>query len=340
MPTDQLTFSIIVPLYNSARYLAETIQSILAQTYPHFQVLGLESCSTDNTVAILEGFHDPRIQIIPSDHRLSIEKNWARILDLPLADYMTIAGHDDRFEPGFLQEIVRLIQAEPQASLYTTHFNLIDSEGAELRPCIPTPYYETADEYMYARQRYNRNSFGMGYVMRSDDYKRIGGIPPVPGLLFADDLLIYLGAKLGVKVCSPEFLFAYRYHHRSSSYGSPLEEMYQGGKGYLLKLTQAGYMDTEAKRTSSRKFVEKTFNRHCHRLLVNLILANDEQGLTAYRQTKQQLLSWEAEDHLFTVYDPASKVTDTLLNLPIRPLRQFAAWLIEQFGVMTRWIRK
>ena len=98
-----------VPLYNSERYLAETIQSILAQTYPHFQVMGLESCSTDNTVAILEGFHDLRIQIIPSDHRLSIEKNWARILDLPLADYMTIAGHDDRFEPGFLQEIVRLI---------------------------------------------------------------------------------------------------------------------------------------------------------------------------------------------------------------------------------------
>ena len=112
MTTQQPTFSIIVPLYNSARYVGETIQSILAQTYQHFEVLGLESCSTDNTVAILESFHDPRIHIIPSEHRLSIEANWTRILDLPLADYMTIAGHDDRFEPKEFPQLIRPQEGE------------------------------------------------------------------------------------------------------------------------------------------------------------------------------------------------------------------------------------
>ena len=116
--------------------------------------------------------------------------------------------------------------------------------------------------------------------------------------------------------------------------------MYQGGKGYLLILEKEGFLDSEAHRISSRQFVEKTFNRRCHRFLVNLILANDEARLAAYRQTKQRLLAWEAEDHLFTVYDPASKVIDVLLSLPICSLRQATARLIELFGVATRRIRK
>lgn len=60
--------SIITPSYNSAAYIAEMIESILAQTYTNWELLITDDCSTDDSVKIIESLRDKRLQnkIIPA----------------------------------------------------------------------------------------------------------------------------------------------------------------------------------------------------------------------------------------------------------------------------------
>jgi teichuronic acid biosynthesis glycosyltransferase TuaG len=61
--------SIITPVYNAAAFIAETIQSVLKQTYPHWEMILVDDVSADNSVAVIKGFHDERIKLI------ELEKN-------------------------------------------------------------------------------------------------------------------------------------------------------------------------------------------------------------------------------------------------------------------------
>src|SRR6185436_20375677 len=131
--------------------------------------------------------------------------------------------------------------------------------------CLPIPFRESGENFLHARQHYDRDSFGTGYVMRSHDYKKIGGLPSLPSLYYADDLAVYKLTKLSEKVCSPECLFAYRYHRFSASYVVPLETLYEASKQYLLTLAEAGYSSTPDNALMARQYIEKTYNRRCHR---------------------------------------------------------------------------
>lgn len=56
-------FSIIIPLYNKADYVAETLRSVLNQTYNYYEVIVVNDSSTDNSLEIVSSFHDKRIHI-------------------------------------------------------------------------------------------------------------------------------------------------------------------------------------------------------------------------------------------------------------------------------------
>src|SRR5712691_7114902 len=66
--------SVIVPVYNGEKYLRESLDSILAQTYQHTEVLVMDDCSTDGTPAILESYGD-RVRIFRQPHNRGIYGN-------------------------------------------------------------------------------------------------------------------------------------------------------------------------------------------------------------------------------------------------------------------------
>lgn len=214
-------FSIILPVRNGWPYVQECVESILRQTYPHFELHVLDNQSSDNTVPWLKSLTDERVRVSTSATPLSIEASWARIKSIEKQEFMTLIGHDDILEPGFLAAIKALIETHPQAALYCTGSRLINSEGRTIRSCRPVPVRETAAEYLTARFTFKRDIFGTGYVMRSADYDREGGIPSFERLFFADDAL-WLSLLVGsYKAADSAEHFAVRIHPRSESASLP-----------------------------------------------------------------------------------------------------------------------
>ncbi len=223
-------FSIVLPVRNGGEHLRSCVASVLAQTLADgFELLVLENASTDGTAEWLATLRDPRVRLHPADRPLSIEENWARIKAMPRGEYMTVIGHDDLLDPDFLETMGALIDAHPGAGLYFAHFRLIDGEGKFVRHCRPMPARETAGEFLAVRLLNFRDTFGTGYVMRSADYDRVGGIPLYEKLIHSDDSLWMHLMEGSWRATSPRELFSYRLHEQSVSGGTnPL--------GYLAAL--------------------------------------------------------------------------------------------------------
>lgn len=214
--------AIFLPVRNGQPFIAQAIESVLNQTQKDFLLAVLDNRSIDGTLETVRKYSDPRIIIMEAERSLDISQNWHRvqlILESVMiqAEFVTILGHDDLLYPDFLDRIDGLISKCPEATLFQTHFDLIDQNGNILRPCKPVPDRESHKDFFLARCWGNRDSFGTGYVFRPQDFIRIGGYADFPQLLWADDLLVLKLAGLSCKVCDGHSSFAYRVHGKSAS---------------------------------------------------------------------------------------------------------------------------
>jgi glycosyltransferase involved in cell wall biosynthesis len=194
---------------------------VLAQTYPHFDLLVLGNQSTDNTMDWLKTLKDERIRLFSSQVPLSIDESWARAKDVEKQEYMTLIGHDDTFDPNFLITVKALIDRNPDCALYQTGSRLINAEGKTVRACKPVPECESAAQYLESRFTFQRDVFGTGIVMRSADFDRLGGIPRFEKLFFADDALWLSLLGKSFKATDPAERFAIRIHPKSESASLP-----------------------------------------------------------------------------------------------------------------------
>jgi len=211
-------FSIILPVRNGGEYVKECVNSILSQTYPNFNLIVLDNCSSDGTKQWIEGLMNDKIIIHPSNKSLTIEENWARIKDVEKNEFITLIGHDDLLSEDFLQTINDLIKEFPDASLYHTHFNYIDSDGNLIKECKRLPTKIVNDKFIELFLTNKMDSMGTGYVMRSTDYNSKGGIPTnYPALLFADFQLWLELIEISYEVVSPKNCFAFRIHQSTTT---------------------------------------------------------------------------------------------------------------------------
>jgi glycosyltransferase involved in cell wall biosynthesis len=123
--------AIVIPVYNGADYLAEAIESALAQTHPPSEIIILDDASTDATDRVVERYRaHPLIRTHRLAARVPAPAAWNRAIRLSGAKYFAVLAHDDRLHPGFLAGISKVLQGEPDAGLVITGYDLIDTSGA------------------------------------------------------------------------------------------------------------------------------------------------------------------------------------------------------------------
>ncbi|MBV9961141.1 MAG: glycosyltransferase family 2 protein [Parafilimonas sp.] len=218
-----MRFSFILPVKNGGNYIKECVASILAQTLNDFNIIILENASTDGTAEWLQTLTDERIIVIPSEKSLPIEENWARILSVQKNEFITITGHDDLFDANYLQVMNDLINQHPGASLYQTHFRFINAAGEKIRPCIQMDDKQTASEFLCSFLQRKIDVNGTGFMIRSNDYDSLGGIPAYPNLLFADFELWINVTKIAYKVTSEKECFSFRLHKSTTTISADIK---------------------------------------------------------------------------------------------------------------------
>ncbi len=336
----QPQFSIVIPVHNGERYLANAIDSVLKQTYSQFELIILENCSTDNTLAVASSHSDDRIRVLPASMLLSIEDNWARVLDLDLLDFVVLMGCDDLLEPEFLQEIANLSAAFPDASLYQTHFNLIDKEGRLIRPARPIAQLETAEVYLRGRHLGLRDCHCAGYAARSVQYKRVGGMGRFPGLMYADDVAWCQLMSNTPKVSSPRRLYSFRVHDQSTSSSADLLMLYEAFRRYRAFLEGIGYLRQKDNAIAFYDYVADGLIGRQRTALLNLIMSPDHNGLGQYRRAKAQLVAAAERDRLFKVDDWSLHVGEIIASLPIRVLQVLLGQSIMLVKSVRHWVRQ
>ncbi len=212
-----MKYSIILPVFNGGEYLKLCVKSILGQTYDDFNLLVLDSGSNDGSIEWIEGLNDARIKIYTTAKQLSIEENWGRIKQVRRNEFMTIVGHDDLLDRNYLLRMDELITSYPDASLYQSHFRFIDAAGAVIRKCRPMNEKISPVELLKHFLNSSIDTMGTGFMMRSNDFDEVGGMPLYPKLLFADMELWQRLTDKSYLAVQQEELFSYRRHEAATT---------------------------------------------------------------------------------------------------------------------------
>jgi glycosyltransferase involved in cell wall biosynthesis len=118
--------SVVTPFYNTAPYLAQCIESVLAQTYPHFEYILMDNCSTDGSADIAETYarRDSRIRLIRCSEFLSQLANYNRALTQVSdeSEYCKIVQADDWIFPKCLQLMVRAFKQSESIGLVSSYW--------------------------------------------------------------------------------------------------------------------------------------------------------------------------------------------------------------------------
>lgn len=124
--------SIITPTYNRAAFLGTAIESVLAQTYPHFEHIVVDDGSTDDTPALMERYlRDGRVRYLSqSNQGQSVARNLA--IEHCSGEFICFLDSDDSWFPDKLREQVALFHAHPEAGVVYSDYVFVDEKGNEL----------------------------------------------------------------------------------------------------------------------------------------------------------------------------------------------------------------
>lgn len=125
-PNDAPLVSVIMPVYNGAKHLAESLASASAQTYPNFEIVVMDDGSTDESAAIAQTF--PRVRYFYQDN-VGIAKARNRAVRLSRSELLAFLDHDDLWAPNKLELQVAYLLDHPEVSLVLAHEHLFFSDG-------------------------------------------------------------------------------------------------------------------------------------------------------------------------------------------------------------------
>lgn len=127
-------FSVVIPTYNRAAFIEATLQSVLNQTYPHYEIIVVDNCSTDNTEDLLQAYiRAGRIQFIK--HEQNFERARSRNTGMSAArgDFVTLLDSDDFMYPNNLADAAEYAKAHPEIKCFHNLYELVDLRGNVLK---------------------------------------------------------------------------------------------------------------------------------------------------------------------------------------------------------------
>jgi glycosyltransferase involved in cell wall biosynthesis len=212
--------SVLITSYNRERFIGESIESVLAQTFGDFEVLITDNCSTDGTLDVARSYErvDRRIRVVVNERNLGQFGNRNRAAELARAPLLKYHDSDDLMYPHCLAAMVSPMRAHPDAAI-----GLSTGRYWYGGPCpmLLTPRMSFQREFLGSGMF---NAGPGGAIFRADAFRAVGA--------FVDrgapsDYLFWLRACARVPVLLlPADLFWYRVHADQEFQSAGVERQY------------------------------------------------------------------------------------------------------------------
>lgn len=133
--------TVVTPCYNASKYLSETIDSVIAQSYKNWEMLIVDDCSSDKSVEIIRNYHqkEPRVKLLQTPNNTgspAIPRNIG--IEHSAGRYIALLDADDIWYPYKLEQQVKYME-ENNINISYTNGNMIDDMGNITRSIIKQP---------------------------------------------------------------------------------------------------------------------------------------------------------------------------------------------------------
>lgn len=130
--------SIVIPVHNSERFIAETIKSVLAQSYKNWELILVNDCSTDNSMEVMEGFLSDKVRVINLEKNGGAAKARNRGISEAKGEFICFLDADDLWHPEKLEKQVRFM-IENDSAFSFTGYEFADENGVPNGKVVRVP---------------------------------------------------------------------------------------------------------------------------------------------------------------------------------------------------------
>lgn len=301
-----MKFSVIIPLYNKAPYIAKAIGSVLSQSFIDYELWIVDDGSSDESAEIvthaIEGQKNCHL-MKQENAGVSMARNNG--VAASQGDYLCFLDADDWWEPTFLEEMQKLIEAFPDAGIYGTNYTIVNETKRKTRVAqvgVEEGFEKGYIDYCstYAKTMYMPLWTGAVCVPRKV-FEETGGFPR--GIKLGEDFLLWIRIALRYKVV---FL------NKTLAYYNQDVDVVQRGVGRLHKpeehmLWNLGPLSEEEKRNPDYKqlvdnlrtydllpyYLSKTYYEAAKQELDKVDWSRQPEKMRKEYQKPLQMLRWE-----------------------------------------------
>ena len=209
-------FSICIPNYNYAKYIGETIESVLKQTYQEFTVVIVDNASTDNSWEIIQSYAagDDRIKTYRNNYNVGFAPNLDKAAQKAPDEFIIMLSADDTMKPTALEQYARILSTKiinSENLLLASATDIIDSGGIITGTYDKNHFHKIPDRGKY------KNLFKDSSISDYDGLAIFNYVFPkfkVPGpfnaTLYSKRLYEKVGGYASVNLIGPDSHFAYK----------------------------------------------------------------------------------------------------------------------------------
>lgn len=228
-----MVISVILPVYNSEKYLDTAIASVLSQTFKDFELIVFNDGSTDSSVAIAKRYNqvDQRVRVINSDH---IGHTPALIEASAIAkkEYIGVIDADDWISDNCLDVAARSLNLSPSVGMVYTRCAMVDQSGAFIK-------FRQASDIPFSFERMLVDFIPFHFrLCRKSVFNEVGGFGNYPAAEDYD-LALKIAERSQVVRC-PDATYFYRQHQDSMTANNQIEQVYWTKKAIESSLQRTG----------------------------------------------------------------------------------------------------
>lgn len=206
--------SVLMPAFNSGKFIKQSIDSILNQTYTNFELLIADDGSTDNTKKVISGFNDSRIKIFHNEFNLGYLKTWNKLIQESQGEYITFMDADDYSDVNRLQMLFDKLEVNQEIDICGSNFTKVNEKG-ELGEISD---FSTNGDLIFEAMPNDYFFIGSALMIRRRVYDEIGGYHEFFDRMGQEDhYWIYLCLEKFKMTNIEESLYYYRFNPDSVS---------------------------------------------------------------------------------------------------------------------------